>query len=580
MLFVMAYGSDIGEMNPLTWRSERSHWYCMLVYDTLLSFNDDMELIPWLAEDWAVSADGLQVNFTIREGVKWHDGVDLTANDVAFTFEYIRDGPADLNYWSLLQDLTSAQAHGNVVVCDFNQVHSFALHTLGQIYILPYHIRNGYAPDHYRWDDEDDILAHTGSGPFKYVERVPDEYTELEKFIDWWGENNPEVGQLPNIDRVRIDVIIGQDARILAMRNGVADTERYDIFGPYVDEVLTYPELQLVTGVPSQWDYVWGFNLTIEGLNDIVVRRAMALAIDRVDVINVGRDGYGTATFSAIPEAFFPGWFDESGVFEENVALANQILDDAGYLDLDADGTRNYPGNPSKELEFDLMTLSWDDISVLTGEAIEAQMEQIDIEINNIVTVDGPMYDALYTGEYEMYTMAHGYRPIPEHVWWRCHSSHIYEWGDNIYHLDNTTVDTILDYFVSSIPSTITINTAHAAKVVLDNIPYVPLFLSDDTHVIRKEWVNFTTPPGGPFAVYNPRTMIFMYDDQSVTTSTSTTTSSTTTTTTTTTTSTSPTSTTTPTTQVDFTLTLVISIGSIGVIVIVIVLIVRNRIET
>jgi ABC-type transport system substrate-binding protein len=49
MLFVMAYGSDIGELNPLFWRSERSHWYDMLVYDTLLSYDDDLNIIPWLA---------------------------------------------------------------------------------------------------------------------------------------------------------------------------------------------------------------------------------------------------------------------------------------------------------------------------------------------------------------------------------------------------------------------------------------------------------------------------------------------------------------------------------------------------
>jgi len=78
-----------------------------------------------------------------------------------------------------------------------------------------------------------------------YVERVPDEYTELARFDDWWGPDNPNVGQLPNIDEVRIDVIIGQDARILAMRSGDADTERYEIFGAYVDEVLGYDELQL-----------------------------------------------------------------------------------------------------------------------------------------------------------------------------------------------------------------------------------------------------------------------------------------------------------------------------------------------
>ena len=147
MPFVMAYGSDIGELNPLLWRSERSHWYDMLVYDTCLSYDDDLGIIPWLAEDYAVSADGLQVNFTIRDGATWHDGETLTADDVAFTFEYIRDAPSDVNWWTMLQNLTSASAYGIVVSCLFDQLYSFALHSLGEIYILPEHIWSAYAAD-------------------------------------------------------------------------------------------------------------------------------------------------------------------------------------------------------------------------------------------------------------------------------------------------------------------------------------------------------------------------------------------------------------------------------------------------
>ncbi len=514
MPFIMAYGSDIGELNPLVYRSERSHWYDMLVYDSLLSYDDDLEIIPWLAEGYTVSTDGLTINFTIRDGAKWHDGEPLTGNDVAFTFEYVRDAPSDVNYWTMMQNLTSATAYDNVVSCVFDQLYSFALQNLGEMYILPEHIWDDAPADDARWNDHTNVTAHVGSGPFMYVERVPDEYTELARFDDWWGEDNPNVGQLPSIDLVRIDVVSGQDARILAMRNGEADTERYEVFGAYVDEVLGYAELQLVEGVASQWDYVLGMNMSIPGLDELVVRQAIGLAINRSELITIGRLGHGTATTSAIPESFFPNLFDEAGVFDEDVALANQMLDDAGFVDNDADGTRNLPGTaPTDELEFDLLTLSWDDISVATGIGIETQMARINITINNIVTDDGPMYDSIYTGDYDMYTMAHGYGAIPDHVWWRCHSSNIYEWGDNVFGLDNASVDTIMDDYVASIPEDLADNAAIAAKAVLDNAPYIPLYLSDDTHVIRAEWVNYTTPAGGPFTAFNPRTMVFMYDD-------------------------------------------------------------------
>jgi peptide/nickel transport system substrate-binding protein len=517
MLFVMAYSSDIGELNPLTWRSERSHWYDMLVYDTLLSTDDDLNLIPWLAEDYSVSSDGLTITFDIREGVTWHDGTPLTAEDVAFTFEYVRDAPSTIgNWWNIMQNMTSATAVGNTVTCVFNQLYSFALDNLGQIYILPKHTHEGIAADDARWDDHTNATNHIGSGPFKFVQRVPDEYTELVRNDDWWGASNPYVGQLPNIERVRIDVVIGQDARILSMRQGTCDTERYEVFGAYVNEILNAPELQLVTGVASQWDYVWGFNLTVPGLDDIDVRRAMAYATDRQELINIGRLGFGTPTTAAIPEVFFPALYNSATDFPENVSIANAILDAAGYIDTDADGIRNGNGDAvplDEELEFDCLSLSWDDISVSTVTGIKLQMEDIGIKINNVVTDDGPMYDAIYTGEYEMYSMAHGYDNIPDYPWWRCHSSNIFEWGDNVYHLDNGTVDTIMDEYVAATPATLYAKATAASQAVLDNIPYVPLYLSDDTHAMRKEWVNYTTPAGGPFTAFNPRTMVFMYDD-------------------------------------------------------------------
>jgi len=344
MLFVMAYGSDIGELNPMFYRSERSHWYDMQVYDTLISYDENLDPIPWLCESYAVSTDGKTVNFTIRTGATWHDGQPLTADDVAFTFNYQKDAPEDAVYWSFLQHMTSATAYGDVVSIVMDAAYTFALQNLGEIYILPEHIWDGVEADDARWDNPDNVTAHVGSGPYKFASRVADEYTSLERFDNWWGPDNPNVGQIPSITDLRIDVVAGQDARILAMRSGAADTERYEVFGAYVNTILNAPELDLITGVASQWDYVLGFNMTIPGLDDLTVRQAISLAMDRQYLVNVGRLGFGTITNSSIPAAFYPSYYSPDGAFVEDVDLANEILDDAGYLDIDNDGVREFPG--------------------------------------------------------------------------------------------------------------------------------------------------------------------------------------------------------------------------------------------
>jgi len=514
MVFVMAYPSDIGEMNPLFPRSERTNWFLIQIYDELIAYDEQLKPIPWLAESWEVDPNGKWVVFHIRKNAKWHDGQPLTGEDVKFTFEYWKNAPEDASGWTILQNIESVELVDDYTVrINLKEPDGFALEHYGGYYILPKHIWEGYAADDARWDDPNDKEAHIGSGPFYYVERVPDEYIVMKKFEDWWGK---DVYQLPNVDVLRIEVIRGQAARILAMREGKAATERYELWGTDVNTVIEAPETDVITGVASQWDYVLGFNLTIPGLDDVRVRRAIAYAIDRDEIIKIARLGWGTPTWSVIPEAFYPLYYSEKGRFpEHDVDKANQILDEAGYLDVDGDGIREFPGDPNKELKFDMMVLSWDDISVDAGAAIAQELKKIGIEIEVAITDDAVMYPALYAlpRNYRMYEMSHGYGPVPDHVWYRMHSSNDIDWGDNCYGLHSEEMDRALDEFMRATSLEDRKRAAEKVQILATElIPYIPLFLSDDTHAIRKEWVNYTMLPGGPFTSYNRLTMLYIYN--------------------------------------------------------------------
>jgi peptide/nickel transport system substrate-binding protein len=143
------------------------------------------------------------------------------------------------------------------------------------------------------------------------------------------------------------------------MRNGDADTERYEVFGAYVNTILNAPELDLVTGLASQWDYYLGFNMTIPGLDDYEVRRAIAYAMDREYLVQVGRLGFGTVTNNTMPATFYPGYYHPDGAwYPFDIDVANQILDDAGYLDIDNDGIREFPGASLPEPGPDLLLIA------------------------------------------------------------------------------------------------------------------------------------------------------------------------------------------------------------------------------
>ena len=514
-IFVMAYPSDIGEMNPLFSRSERTGWFLIQIYDSLIAYDTEMNPIPWLAESWNVSSDAKNFTFHIRQGVEWHDGVPLNASDVKFTLEYIKAAPEDALRWTLLQKMVNCTVHDAYTVSAvFNESLGFGLMQIGEINIVPMHIRdwgdwqNGNSQHAECWDDVGNVTAHTGSGPFKFVERVENEYILLEKNADWWGKE-------PNVDGIRIDVIRSESARILAMRQGTADTERYELTGAAdIQAVQSAPELKVITGVASQWDYVSGFNLTIPGLDDPIVREAICYAIDRQEMIEVARGGYGTATWTTIPEAFFPAYYNESGKFPaQNITYANQLLDDAGYNDTDDDGIRNFPSGIN--MVFDLQVLSWDTISVDAGMAIHDELAEVGISVTVAITDDAVMYPNLYAipRNYRMYEMSHGFAGYPDHAWYRMHSINDRDWGDNCFGLHNDTMDAALDDLMHAINDTARKAAAiEVQELSAELIPYIPLFLSDDTHAIRKEWVNYTFVPGGIFTSMNRLTMLNIYE--------------------------------------------------------------------
>ena len=532
-IFVMAYPSDIGEMNPLFSRSERTGWYLIQVYDSLIAYDTDMNPIPWLAENWTISSDAKNFTFYIREGVKWHDDESLNASDIKFTLEYYQAAPEDALSWSLLQKMEECTVHDEYTVsARFNESLGFGLTQIGEINIVPKHIRDwgnwtgGESQDAACWDDADNVTAHTGSGPFKFVERTPAAYILMEKNPDWWGKGlNVNGIQEPNVDGIRIQVVSGQSARILAMRQGTVDTERYELMGAAdIKAVTDAPELKVITEerpVPSQWDYVLGFNLTIPGLDDPIVREAICYALNRTEIIEVARGGYGTATWSVIPEAFFPSYYSEEGRFPaQNITYAKELLDDAGYnnTDPDDDWMRNFPGSED-EMIFDMQVLSWDTISVDAGMAIADQLSEIGISATVAITDDAVMYPNLYElpRDYRMYEMSHGFGGYPDHVWWRMHSCNDINWGSNCYGLDNNTMDTALDNLLHAINDTERIAAAtEIQKLSVELAPYIPLFLSDDTHAIRKEWFNYTFVPGGIFTSMNRLTMLNIYSQPEV----------------------------------------------------------------
>jgi peptide/nickel transport system substrate-binding protein len=375
--FIMAYPSYIRYYNPIMGTDGRSALIVSMVYDDLVAYDADMNLKPWLAQDWDISSDGLTITFYLVENAKWHDGVDLTAEDVKFTIDYYKDQevPYDVPLTSRIE---SVETDGDyTVIVHMAEPYAWTVDDFEDVPIMPKHI----------WEDRDwDWSVHPdmmpiGSGPFKWDSYLDGEWIKLVANPDFWMEGKPHLGSFT------VRVISESSARFLAISTGEVHSDRYELDTGFIETASNDPNLAPLddTWCVGMWDYVIKFNLrTNPALQDPVVKKAIAYAIDKDRLVDIARLGYGTVSETYIPSAFFGPAYEnpDATTYEYNVFLANQLLDAAGYLDIDADGIREMPVEeepepPEPTVEYALKA----DVTALTTE-IQSLKSQLNSSLN------------------------------------------------------------------------------------------------------------------------------------------------------------------------------------------------------
>jgi peptide/nickel transport system substrate-binding protein len=242
--------------------------------------------------------------------------------------------------------IDSVETDGDyTVIVHMKEPYAWVLDDFEDVPIMPEHIWNDKEWD---WPVHPDMMP-IGSGPFKWDSYVDGEWIKLVANEDFWMEGKPHLGTYT------VRVISESSARYLAISTGEADSERYELDTGFIETTSDDPNLAPLedTWCVGMWDYVISFNQrTDPALQDPVVKKAIAYAIDKQQLVDIARLGYGTATETFIPPQFFGSAYEnpDATTYEYNVFLANQMLDAAGYLDIDADGIREMPA-PSEEEE-------------------------------------------------------------------------------------------------------------------------------------------------------------------------------------------------------------------------------------
>ena len=359
-----------------------------LLYDTLLWKDGDGTLLPWLAESFKRSADGLMYTFELRRGLTWSDGMPLTADDVVFTFDYYA-AQESLPPPVIIQPpqgvaKVSAAGPTTIEITLDSAVVSFAEQVAGALPIIPKHV----------WSSIEDPAAVqdpamlVGSGAYRLESYSGDANPLL------YIANDAYFLGTPFVERIEFTEVEDQFAalRAGAIDAGFGSGVRANVLAPFDDD----DEFARVTerGLSAfllYWNLARG-----DALADAQFRRACAKAIDRNDLVSRlagGNGDPGNPGFLGPASAFLA----DVEQYEFDIAAANELLDAAGYGTADG-GTRTAPDGGS--LSFELLVSNTD---VPLGELIAAALGQIGVAITIKAVEIGPaLFGTKLSGGYDM----------------------------------------------------------------------------------------------------------------------------------------------------------------------------------
>jgi len=398
------------------------------ITDALVRYDPSLRLVPRVAESWSWSDDRTELRFRLREGVRWHDGAPVTADDVVFTVERARD-PAVENrtFAGLFRDLATIDAPDPRTVRA--RFHS-ASHGALEAFLVP------LVPRHLAGKDADLLTGAysrhpIGCGPFRFVAHRPGQDLELAANDDYWDGR-------PAIDRLVFKILPDAATSYQALLSGELDL--LTVPAALWEEARSSAEAGRFSALSfstlSVWPVVWNQGSGSPYFRDQRVRQALVHALDREEfarTIGRGLARPGITTFH--PDTV---WADpDLSPRPYDRALAARLLDEAGWSDSNGDGVRDRNGIPFRftlllPTSSRLLTrqiAEWEQQS-WASLGVVAEIRQLEWqafrELRNSGRFDAASYNLLFT-------------PEPDQFWDLFHSSATAAY--NVYGLADPEVD-------------------------------------------------------------------------------------------------------------------------------------------
>jgi peptide/nickel transport system substrate-binding protein len=490
---------DLNTINPIKALNGSEYEFLGLNYDLSVRFSEkDLSPVPGLVTKWIHSPDGLTWTYTVRTGVKWQDGVPLTAQDIAWTYQFMVKNQisAFSNYFPFT---TSVTAPNETTVIWKTSKPTLAPTFPPWVYILPQHIWGNLTVAQAKTYQKVPVI---GSGPFQLVDWTKGQFWKFQANPNYWGG-------APHIHTLIFRLFDNAEAMVAALKKGeidFADNIPADLFNSLkgqpniaqnVTSATTFDQMSFNMLPPGQKPKNNGgpASTANPALQDHAVRLAIAHAIDKQELITKALGGHGVPGTSIVPSGFPQYHWQPTAdqTYDFNIAEANKILDDAGYK-MGSNGLRIDP-KTGKPLIFRFYLLTSQPQEIKEAPFIKGWLKQIGIQINTSVMTEGKFTDDWLANDFDMYMWGWGPDPDPDFIVSTFTTGQVDSWSDTGY--QNPAYDALYQQ------QRVELNT-DARKKILDqmqqiiynDIPEIVLYYNEDLQAYRTDrWTGFVTQP-------------------------------------------------------------------------------------
>jgi peptide/nickel transport system substrate-binding protein len=522
LTFIVGYTQPPVTLNPFKQILTSEYEINSLQYPLLFNFDQDTLVAApgGLAaelpseENGGISADGLTYTIEIRQGLTWSDGEPITANDVAYTFNTILDLNFT-NFTNYLPFTDSIEATDDSTLVWKTTKPTSAPFVPPWIFIVPEHVWSQYETKDEIKNAEVNVDAVV-AGPFQVTEFKDEESATLENIPgeSWLGE--------PKLDRVIYQFFQNEETMVQALKQGTIDFAEAipaDLF----DTLKSEQNIETNVGAAFSYSHL-SFNQCFtqkvcssgdsastgpEYLKDPAVRNAVAMAIDRQQLVDRILRGYGEpGTTMVVPSATFWHW-EPPETYPFDLEAANQMLDDAGYVDTDGDDIRNDPASGDNlEWRLNVPTDNGDRVDAM--KLIAGWLGQIGIETSPTPVTVAKITDIWLANDYDIYSWGWGPDPDPDFILSTYTTDQCLIWSDTCW--SNEEYDRLYEeqQTAASAEERQAI-IEQMQQIFYEEVPQVVLWYDNDLQAYRSDrWSGFVRSPE-PDAEGNGGSLLYQY---------------------------------------------------------------------